>query len=434
MLRLALRNVLRHRLRTGLTLAAIGSGVAGLVLSGGFVEDSLLQLREATIHSQLGHVQIHRADTRRDGSQAQPKSMIDDPQEIMSRVKRLPQVDDVMARITFEAVLNNGRADIPVQGIGMEPDKEARLGTSITMIAGRGLRGEGAHEILLGEGVANASKLKPGDRATLLTNSADGALNTVDLEVAGVFRTFSKDYDARVVRISLAAAQELLDVRAVNAIVISLKTTEATNEVAALLRGELDNGAYKTSTWEQLADFYDKTSALYRRQFAVLQVIILIAVLLSVANSVNMSIFERTGEFGTLMALGSRGRMIFRLAIAENLLLGLMGSGGGVFLGMLLAWGISVVGIPMPPPPNSNAGYTASIRIVPWVVLSSLLGRVSWDIGGGDHARAQSGTTAGGRGPAAQSVATGRSRHARSSVAGRERPGLLCRQSQRIAR
>ena len=113
--------------------------------------------------------------------------------------------------------------------------------------------------------------------------------------------------------------------------------------------------------------------ALYRRQFAVLQVIILIAVLLSVANSVNMSIFERTGEFGTLMALGNRSGAIFRLAITENLLLGLIGSGGGVCLGIVLAWGISYIGIPMPPPPNSNAGYTAFIRVVPWIVLSSFL-------------------------------------------------------------
>jgi len=373
MLRLALRNVVRHRLRTALTLAAIVSGVVGLVLSGGFVEDSLVQLREATIHSQLGHLQIHRAASRHDGLHGQRKLMIDDPQNMMTRAKGFRQVDDVMARVNFEAVLNNGRADIPVQGVGMESAKEAKLGSSVTIIAGRQLNGGNAYEILLGEGVATASKLKPGDRGTLLTNSSHGALNNLDFEVVGIFRSFSKDYDARVVRIPLAAAQELLDVRAVNAIVISLKTTEATNEVAALLKGELDSSVYEIRTWEQLADFYDKTAALYRRQFAVLQVIILIAVLLSVANSVNMNIFERTGEFGTLMALGNKGRMIFQLVISENLLLGLIGSGGGVLLGILLAWGISAIGIPMPPPPNSNAGYTAFVRVVPWVVLSSFL-------------------------------------------------------------
>ena len=47
MLKLALRNLLRQHARTGLTLAAISLGVASIVLSGGFVEDILIQLREA---------------------------------------------------------------------------------------------------------------------------------------------------------------------------------------------------------------------------------------------------------------------------------------------------------------------------------------------------------------------------------------------------
>jgi putative ABC transport system permease protein len=49
-LTLALRNIFRHKGRTALTLAAIVLGVAGLVVSGGFVEDIFVQLREATIY------------------------------------------------------------------------------------------------------------------------------------------------------------------------------------------------------------------------------------------------------------------------------------------------------------------------------------------------------------------------------------------------
>lgn len=60
MFKLALRNILRQKSRTAMTLAAIIFGVAGLILSGGFVADVLTQLGEATIHSQLGHVQVFR--------------------------------------------------------------------------------------------------------------------------------------------------------------------------------------------------------------------------------------------------------------------------------------------------------------------------------------------------------------------------------------
>jgi putative ABC transport system permease protein len=96
-------------------------------------------------------------------------------------------------------------------------------------------------------------------------------------------------------------------------------------------------------------------------------------VLLSVANSVNMSIFERVGEFGTMMALGNRKRRIFDLIMAENTLIAVAGAGLGVMLGMILALIISAIGIPMPPPPNADLSYIAHIRIVPSVIASAFL-------------------------------------------------------------
>ena len=67
------------------------------------------------------------------------------------------------------------------------------------------------------------------------------------------------------------------------------------------------------------------------------------------------------------------GELLGQPVTFENLFLGLIGGSGGALLGMLLAWGISLAGIPMPPPPNSNSGYTAFIRVVPWVVVSAFL-------------------------------------------------------------
>ena len=94
-------------------------------------------------------------------------------------------------------------------------------------------------------------------------------------------------------------------------------------------------------------------------------------VLLSVANSVNMTLFERTREFGTMLALGDRAGKVFQLIMTESLLLGLLGAAVGMSLGCIAAWIISAIGIPMPPPPNANIGYTAFIRLVPLEVLTA---------------------------------------------------------------
>ena len=371
MLRLALRNVFRHRARTTMTLAAIVFGVAGLILSGGFVRDIFIQLGEALIHSQTGHVQVLREGYVDAGARTPEKYRIADARVRKAEIAALPEVADVMARIAFSGLVNNGRTDWPVTGEGVEADAEARLGSYLHIIAGRQLAASDSDGILLGQGVAQALKLGPGDRVTLLLNTAEGALNTGDFVVVGVFQSFSKDYDARAVRIPLAAAQDLLATGDVNSLVVALKATADTDRVAAALTARFAGQRLDVRSWVELNDFYEKTVALYERQFGVLQLITLAMVLLSVANSVNMSVFERVGEFGTMRALGDNSRTVFRLVLAESAVLGVVGATLGVIVGIALAYAISAVGIPMPPPPNANLGYTAFIRVVPSLVAMS---------------------------------------------------------------
>ena len=365
MLKLALRNVFRQKLRTGMTLLAIVFGVVGLTLSGGFVQDMYFQLGETIIHSQSGHLQVLRAGFHAQGTRSPEKFLIDKPELIKKMLLAQPQVDDVMERVNFSGLISNGRSDWAIIGEGVEPEGETRLGTHLHMVEGRQLAKNDTYSILLGEGVAFTLKLRPGDHVTVLLNTAEGALNSLDLEVVGTFRSFSKDFDARAVRVPLSAAHELLGTKGANSIVVSLKRTEDTREIAATITRQLDGKQFEVKTWEQLNDFYKNTVALYERQFGVLQFIILVLVLLSVGNSVNMSVLERVGEFGTMMALGNRSGAVFRLVVIENAVLGLCGGALGVVLGLALAWIISAVGIPMPPPPNANLGYVAHILVLP---------------------------------------------------------------------
>jgi putative ABC transport system permease protein len=278
-----------------------------------------------------------------------------------------------MARINFAGLLSNGRADLAILGEGIEPDKEARLGSMVRTSVGRRLNGKDRYQAEVGHGVARALKLKTGDRATLLANTGDGAMNTLDVEVVGVCQSFSKDYDNRAIRMPLSAAQELLNAKGANTLVVSLKRTKDTDRVAAILREQSTLRKQEIRTWSQLNDFHPKTVALYDRQFGALLLIILLMVLISVNNSVNMTVFERTAEFGTTRALGNRGSHVLRLVLLENMVLGLVGGVAGVVLGIALAEGISAVGIPMPPPPNADLSYTAYIRPTLQAVTGSFL-------------------------------------------------------------
>ncbi len=373
MFKLAFRNIFRNRLRTALTLAAITSGVAAIIVSGGFVEDVFVQLRESTIHSRLGHVQIYRAGYLDYGRRNPMRYLIERPQPLIDQVRSIPHVQAVMTRVNFSGLANNGRADLPIIGEGVEANKEARLGTAMIFIAGHTLRDTDPFGVIVGEGVATALQLKLGSPLNLTVNTPQGALNSLEFTVTGIFRSFSKDYDDRAVRIAQTAAHELLYNSAIHSVVVALDDTAHTDAVVSQLKNRLDKLGYEVKSWQELAEFYNKTVALYKRQFGALQFIILIMLVLSVASTVNMVVYERTGEFGTLLALGLKQRQIFRLVLLENTILGLVGGILGVAVGLGLAIVISEIGLPMPPPPGSNAAYTASIRIVPWILAAAAL-------------------------------------------------------------
>ena len=368
---LALRNVFRQRMRSAGTLAAISLGVAGLLLAAGFVQDIFIQLGEAIIHSHSGHLQIARQGYREGRTRAPEAFLIEQPDRLKQDALATPGVSLALARIGFAGVINNGKRDLGIIGEGVEPAAEAKLGTYLRYIEGRALADSDRDGIVLGQGVARSLGLQAGDRVNLVISLAQGAVNTLDFEVIGVFQSFSKDFDARAVRIPLSAARELMDTQSAHLIVLVLDKTGDTERILGALRQTLSPRGYELASWRELSDFYDKTVRLYESQFGVLRLIILLMVLLSVANSVNMTLFERTREFGTLLALGDRPGRVFQLIMTESLLLGLFGAALGMLLGCAAAWTISAIGIPMPPPPNANVGYTAFIRLVPVEVLSA---------------------------------------------------------------
>jgi len=238
-------------------------------------------------------------------------------------------------------------------------------------VEGRALKNTDLDGIVVGHGVAQSLGLKVGDRVTLVMTLSAGAVNTLDFELVGVFQSFSREFDARAVRIPLEAAKNLMDTAATHVVVAMLDRTNDTATTVDALKRQLSKDGFEITAWYELSDFYEKTVELYDRQFGVLRLIILVMVLLSVVNSVNMTLFERTREFGTMLAVGDRSNTVFRLIMAESLCLGLLGALLGMAFGCIGAIAISALGIPMPPPPNANLGYTALIRIVPTTVLTA---------------------------------------------------------------
>lgn len=370
-LALALRNLFRQRSRTLATLFAIVLGVASMILAGGFVQDILIQLGEATIHSQTGHIQLATPAYWASRSRTSDSLMINNPTAIKQVLATIPGIDQVVSRVNFVGMVSNGKRDLAIIGEGIEPDGERKIGSFIRYIEGRPLEQNDSNGMVIGQGIARSLNLQVGDSVTLIFSLSQGAINTADFQVIGIFQSFSKEFDARAIRIPLSASQELLVTNSAHLLVMALNQTKETDFVATAVRSAINEHGLSVKTWREISDFYEKTVQLYDAQFGVLRIIIFFMVLLSVANSINMTLYERTREFGTLLALGNRPRTVFVLIMIETALLGLIGAALGMLAGCLIASILSAIGIPMPPPPNSNIGYMALIRLDSTVILTS---------------------------------------------------------------
>jgi putative ABC transport system permease protein len=215
--------------------------------------------------------------------------------------------------------------------------------------------------------------VRPGDTVALLCTTAGGSLNASEATVAGIFVSTNQAYDNAALRMPLGLAQSLLRVQGAHSWLILLEHTEQTDDFLAAFRARFPENTTNLEfvPWYAHAEFYKKTVALFSKQMAVLRLIIGMIIVLSISNMLIMSVMERTGEIGTLLAIGLRRRKIMQLFATESLLLGLIGGIIGVVLGYGLAELISSIGIPMPPPPGMEEGYTGHIRITGALLVSS---------------------------------------------------------------
>ena len=377
-LKLALRNVLRHRRRSAMGVSAVAFGVVAVILANSFIDWALWAMRETTIRSQFGHVQVARKGYLDAGAAEPDKFLIDENAPERQQLRALPYVRVVAPRVSFSGLLAFGDSTVSFIGEGVDPVDEAAMQSSlrlpraaINIAQGEDLSSDEPMGFVLGEGLAQSIGARVNDKVVLLVNTPGGGVNGIEGRVRGVFSTITKAFDDSALRVNRSAAHTLLRSTGDHRLVVLIERTEDTPGAVSDLQRRFAANGLEFTPWSELADFYNNTAALYERQFGVLQVIILVMVLLSVANSVNMTLHERMPEFGIMRALGRTGRDVFRLAVLETALLGVIGAALGVAVGSILAWIISAIGIPMPPPPNSESGFTAAIRIVPMILAAA---------------------------------------------------------------
>lgn len=370
---LAFRNVTRNARRSLFALFAVGFGIIAMLLAAGFIEDILHGMREETIETHLGHIQITRPGYLKGGLSAPFDFLMPDALPEKAMIEKQPRVTVVAPRLSFAGLVSLGETTLSFVADGVDPDRERTLAKQLKVLSGQNLIENEANGVILGQGLANNLGVKLGEKIVLVANTRSGGVNGVEVVVRGTFSTAVKAYDDVALRLPLKTAQRLLRVQGVHRWVVLLDRTESTDAALAVFRGQLDPTKFEVTPWTELADFYNQTRTLFSRQVLVIKLIIAAIIVLSISNTMMMSVMERTGDVGTAMAIGNSRRDILGTFLCEGLLVGLAGAIAGILIGVALAYLISYIGIPMPAPPGSNEGFTAKIRVTPGLALQAFV-------------------------------------------------------------
>ncbi|MCC6272226.1 MAG: ABC transporter permease [Deltaproteobacteria bacterium] len=383
LLQISWRNVFRNKRRSFLTLMILVLGCTGLILVGGFFQNLIEGYREQFIHSQTGHLQVNRVGYFKMGASAPLDYLMTDAETVRRQVEAFPGVNYTVPRLKFGGMASTENSSVAVLAVGTDAVAERKMGSvkasnvaysSTRIVAGQDLDPSDVEGVLLGKGLAEALNVDVGDRFTFLTTRKAGAIDGTEMRVRGVFETIAKDFDDRALKMNLATAQRLLDApNQIHSFLVLLNDTALTEANQELLRHRFlqDKKSLEVLSWEEQGLFYRQSKDMLLRIYSVIQIIICVIFVFSIANTINMAIFERMREFGTMMAIGNGRPTIFMTIFLEAAILGALGSLLGIATGVGLAHVISAIGIEMPPPPQSSTSYFAMITVSRELILQT---------------------------------------------------------------
>lgn len=370
-LRFAAANTRRNRRRSAVTVAIAALGTAAILLAGGFALSTYQALAQASARS-TGHLVVARSEQFERDEDVPLQYGLDEVAALKRQLLADDEVRQVLPRVEFSGLVSNGDKSVVMMGVGIDPDAEFAIkGPFLTVSAGRVLATGERLQVMLGQGLARSLKAAPGSSLTLLASTTEGALNALDVTVAGVFGTGVPDIDRRLVYTDLDTAQKLLVTPRVSSLGVFLAGMDDTAAAQQRLQAAWPQLAVRT--WLQQAPFYRSVKALYDRIFGALGLVIGLIVVFVVASTMAMAVVERTREIGTLRALGTLPGQLVRSFALEGLLLGSVGAAAGALLALSTSLALLVFPLQMPPPPGRSEGYPLQVAIDPTLYALTML-------------------------------------------------------------
>jgi putative ABC transport system permease protein len=375
MSRFAIRGLLSRKLRTALTALAIVLGVA--MISGTYVLTDSIDQAFDKIFTDIRQGS-NAVITGRSAFDITEGSGVTEPtfdESFLGDVQQLPAVAEAEGSVdsdTTQLIGEDGKAIVygGAPNLGFSIADPSSPFNPLTLIEGSW---PGPNQVVVDKETASKEDFEVGETVGV---QAEGPVRR--MRIAGIMQ-FSSGLSiggATLAGFDLPTAQSLMKKEGrLDEIAVSAKPDATEQELVSQIQEILPPGTQvKTGSEQAEADAEETNEFITFLQGFLLAFggIALFVGSFVIANSLSITIAQRTRELATLRTLGASRRQVLGSIIVEALVVGIVASIVGLFLGLLLAkglfWLFDAVGFTLP-----NTGLVFETRTIVVALLAGIL-------------------------------------------------------------
>ena len=340
--RIAVRDLGRNKRRSALTLIAVMMGLALVIALHAFEMGAIQGAIDDNIRIQTGHVQVRAESYEKDKVSLKWDDLLEEPQALAAQAQSLAEVRAAAPVLWASGILGTVQESVGVQVFGIDPLSEIEVPFREGLVAGEFLAPDDRGGVLISQRLANNLGLAVGDDVSLLVNTSGEQPDEATFTIRGLYDSGFPAFDEATIFMPLVKAQAFTRAgERASAVVALLHDRETADAVASALRAP----GLALLTWRDLNQLMVEGVQSAMGFLYMIYLIVLAIVAVVVANTLLMSVFERTREMGILAALGMKGRQIMAMFVLESATLGAIGVILGVLLGSLGVYYLATEGI-----------------------------------------------------------------------------------------
>jgi len=256
-----------------------------------------------------------------------------DPEKLLNTIKQQPYVTHAIAQVNFDAFFTRGKAQIRGNGNGVNILEYASMfNTNKYLVAGslNGLQGN-LNGIIIGSGIAEKLNLGINDNVTV--SSSFGVVKI--LKVVGILKTGSNATDGSRSFVNLSTAQQFIKEGPsyVSNLFVNTINPDKSGEYAKRLQVYTDYTVedWKTTNSDLLAGDKTRNTLMTAISFSILLV-----ASFGIYNILSATIAQKINDIAILKATGFSGADVITIFIAEAIIMGILGTIIGLFIGAIL--------------------------------------------------------------------------------------------------